>query len=145
MLSDADIRQILVERIDVQRQSVGIAVGVIAPDRHSVITYGHLSKHGQRPVDGDTIFEIGSETKVLTSLLLADMVQREEVALNDPVAKYLPEAVKVPERNGRPITLVDLATHTSGLPRLPANLSPKHAANPYADYSLEHLRIPLDA
>jgi len=139
MLSDADIRQILVERIDVQRQSVGIAVGVIAPDRHSVITYGHLSKHGQRPVDGDTIFEIGSETKVLTSLLLADMVQREEVALNDPVAKYLPEAVKVPERNGRPITLVDLATHTSGLPRLPANLSPKRPTNPYADYSFEDL------
>jgi serine-type D-Ala-D-Ala carboxypeptidase/endopeptidase len=139
MLSDADIRQILVERIDVQRRSVGIAVGVIAPDRRSVITYGHLSKHDPRPVDGDTIFEIGSETKVFTSLLLADMVQREEVALNDPVAKFLPEAVKMPERNGRPITLVDLATHTSGLPRLPGNLSLKRPTNPYADYSVEDL------
>ena len=89
--------------------------------------------------NGDTIFEIGSATKVFTSLLLADMVQRGEVALNDPVAKFLPAGVSVPERNGRQITLVDLATHTSGLPRLPANLNPKDPNNPYADYTPEQL------
>src|SRR5205085_8424519 len=86
-----------------------------------------------------TIFEIGSATKVFTSLLLADMVQRGQVALDDPVAKYLPPTVKMPERHGRSITLVDLATHTSGLPRLPTNMTPKNQANPYADYSVEQL------
>jgi serine-type D-Ala-D-Ala carboxypeptidase/endopeptidase len=137
--SDAAIRQILIDRVDVQHRSVGIVVGVIASGERRVITYGHLETGDTRPLDGNTIFEIGSETKVFTSLLLADMVQRGEVALSDPVAKYLPPGTRVPERNGRSITLVDLATHTSGLPRLPSNMSPKDSANPYADYSVEQL------
>ena len=85
------------------------------------------------------MFEIGSVTKVFTSLLLADMVQRGEVALTDPIGKYLPADVKVPERNGHAITLEDLATHTSGLPRMPTNFTPKDPANPYADYSVAQL------
>jgi D-alanyl-D-alanine-carboxypeptidase/D-alanyl-D-alanine-endopeptidase len=137
--SDADIRQILVDRIDRQHQSVGIVVGVIGPEDRRVIAYGHLEKGDTRLLNGDTIFEIGSETKVFTSLLLADMVLRGEVALDDPVAKSLPPGTKMPERSGHSITLVDLATHTSGLPRLPANMSPKDPANPYADYSVEQL------
>jgi len=137
--SDADIRQILVDRIDVQHQSVGIVVGVIGPEGRRIISYGHLEKGDSRPLNGDTVFEIGSMTKVFTSLLLADMVQRGEVSLDDPVAKYLPAGVKMPERNGRSITLVDLSTHTSGLPPLPANFMPKDPANPYADYSVEQL------
>ena len=137
--SDSDIRQILVDRIDTQHQSIGIVVGLIGPEGRRVIAYGHLEKGDPRPLSGDTVFEIGSATKVFTSLILADMVERGEVALDDPVAKYLPPGVKMPERNGRVITLVDLATHTSGLPRLPANLSPKDPGNPYADYSVDQL------
>ena len=75
-------------------------------------------------MDGDTVFEIGSVTKAFTALLLADMVVKSEVALSDPAAKYLPAGVKVPERNGRSITLVDLATHTSGLSFMPENAPP---------------------
>jgi CubicO group peptidase (beta-lactamase class C family) len=104
-----------------------------------MVAYGSLNQGDPRPLNGDTIFEIGSATKVFTSLLLADMVQRGEVALTDAVAKYLPAEVKVPERGGRAITLVDLSTHTSGLPRMPSNFSPKDPANPYADYSVEQL------
>ncbi len=135
MLSDAEIRKILVDRIDVQHQSVGIVVGVLGPEGRRVIAYGQLDKGDPRALNGDTIFEIGSATKVFTALLLADMAEHHEVALDDPVAKYLPSGVKMPERNSRVITLVDLATHTSGLPRLPGNLNPKDPANPYADYS----------
>lgn len=137
--TDADIRRILVDRVDVQHQTVGVVVGVIGPEGRRVIAYGHPEKGDSRPVGGDTIFEIGSETKVFTALLLADMVQRGEVTLDDPAAKYLPQGVKMPERNGRSITLVDLATHTSGLPRLPANFAPKDPGNPYADYSVQQL------
>jgi D-alanyl-D-alanine-carboxypeptidase/D-alanyl-D-alanine-endopeptidase len=137
--SDADIRQLLVDRIDVQRQSVGIVVGIIGPQRRRVIAYGRLETGDPRALNGDTLFEIGSATKVFTSLLLADMVQRGEVSLDDPVTKYLPPGAKMPERNGRPITLVDLATHTSGLPQMPTNFAPKDLANPYADYSVEQL------
>ncbi|HVG90065.1 MAG TPA: serine hydrolase, partial [Alphaproteobacteria bacterium] len=137
--SDAEIRKILVDRIDVQHQGIGIVIGVIGPEGRRVIAYGGLAKGDARPLNGDTIFEIGSATKVFTSLLLADMVQRKQVTLDDPVAKYLPSTVKMPERNGRAITLVDLSTHTSGLPRLPGNMNPKDPANPYADYSVEQL------
>ncbi len=65
----------------------------------------------------DTVAEIGSLGKLFTAFLLADMVERGEVALNDPVQKYLPASVKVPSRGGKQILLVDLATHFSGLPR----------------------------
>jgi CubicO group peptidase (beta-lactamase class C family) len=136
---DSEIRKILVERIDSFHQGVGIVVGVVEPKGRRVVAYGSLDKGDPRPLNGDTIFEIGSATKVFTSLLLADMVQRGEVALADPVAKYLPAEVKVPERGGRAITLVDLSTHTSGLPRMPSNFNPKDPANPYADYTTELL------
>src|SRR5271163_2425041 len=78
-------------------------------------------------------------TKVFTSLALMDMVQKGEVAVTDPVSKYLPARVKVPERNGKKITLQDLSTQSSGLPRMPSNFHPKDDLNPYADYSVEQL------
>jgi CubicO group peptidase (beta-lactamase class C family) len=137
--SDSEIRKILVERIDTFHRGVGIVVGVIEPQGRRVVVYGTLNQGDARPLNGDTIFEIGSATKVFTSLLLADMVQRGEVALADPVAKYLPAEVKVPERGGRAITLVDLSTHTSGLPTMPTNFNPKDPANPYADYTVDQL------
>ena len=137
--NDADIRNILAERIDTMHRSVGIVVGVIDPQGRHIITYGHMDNGDSRPLDGDALFEIGSVTKVFTSLLLSDMVQRGEVALSDPVAKYLPSSVKVPERNGRVITLIDLSTHTLGLPRMPTNFAPKDPNNPYADYTPDQL------
>jgi len=139
MPSDAEIRKILIDRVDVQNKSVGIVVGIIGSKERRVISYGHLDVGDPRPLNGDTVFEIGSITKVFTSLLLADMVQRGEVSLDDPVARYLPSTVKVPERNGRKITLVDLAAHTSGLPRYPGNLYRTNPKNPFADYTVEQL------
>jgi hypothetical protein len=67
------------------------------------------------------------------------MVENGEVALDDRIATYLPPDVATPERGGKSITLVDLATHTSGLPRLPTNMAPENAENPYADYSADQL------
>jgi CubicO group peptidase (beta-lactamase class C family) len=136
---DSDIRRILASRIDKYRQSVGIVVGVIEPKGRRIVAYGALDQGNAQPLNGDTVFEIGSITKVFTSLLLADMVQRGEVALDDPVGKYLPAEVKVPQRNGRQITLQDLATHTSGLPEDPSNINPRDPANPLADYSADRL------
>lgn len=111
--SDAEIRQILIERVDVQHKSVGMVVGIVTPQGRRVVSHGRLNQGDPRPLNGDTIFEIGSVTKVFTSLLLADMAQRGEVALTDPVAKYLPAGTGPREWNGRAITLADLATHTS--------------------------------
>jgi CubicO group peptidase (beta-lactamase class C family) len=111
-----EIREILIRRVDQQKQAAGIVAGVIDPNGRRVAAYGKLAKGDPRTLDGDTIFEIGSITKVFTSLVLADMVNRKEVALDDPAAKYLPENVRMPERNGKSITLLDLSTHSSGLP-----------------------------
>ena len=85
------------------------------------------------------MFEIGSISKVFTSLVLADMVTRHEVALLDPLQKFLPPGVTAPTRSGKSITLADLSTHTSGLPRLPTNMKPADPTNPYADYSVDQL------
>src|SRR5689334_22368721 len=97
--SDADIRTLLVQRIDDYKQSVGIVVGVIDANGPRIVSYGALAKDDKRPLNGDTVYEIGSITKVFTSLILADMVRKGEVALTYPVAKYLPDTVKVPTRN----------------------------------------------
>src|SRR5262245_15427918 len=136
---ESEIRHILAERIDSERRGVGIVVGVITPHGRQVISHGAFAQGDPRRLDGDTMFEIASVGKVFTALALADMVQRGEVALDDPVAEYLPPGVTMPERGGRAITLRDLATHTSGLPRMPTNFAPSDPANPYADYTVEQL------
>lgn len=137
--SEGDVKQILVHAVDAEKRTVGIVVGVIGPQGSNVVSYGRLDQKVPGAPGPDTVYEIGSITKVFTSLLLADMVRRGEVALDDPVAKYLPKSVKMPSRNGKQITLVDLATHTSGLPRIPSNLHPANPHNPYADYTVENL------
>ncbi len=134
-LSDAAIRKVLVQRVDIDKQSAGMVVGVIDRTGRRVIAQGVRDLKTGRPVDGETLFEIGSVTKAFTGLLLADMVERGEVRLDDPVVKYLPPGAVVPERNGKAITLLDLTTHTSGLPRLPGNMAMADPLNPYADYT----------
>jgi serine-type D-Ala-D-Ala carboxypeptidase/endopeptidase len=114
--SDAEIRELLADQIDVQHKSVGMVVGIITPEGRRVVSHGSTSRDGGHAVGGDTAFEIASVTKVFTSLLLVEMVERGEVALDDPLARFLPADVHLPQRKGRHITLVDLATHTSGLP-----------------------------
>jgi len=139
MPSNAEIQKIINQRVDDFHQSVGIVVGVLTPEGRTIIDHGPLAKGDTRQMNGDTVFEIGSVSKVFTSLLLADMVQRKEVALTDPVAKYLPDTVKLPGRGGKQITFVDLATHTSGLPRMPNNFKPADPSNPYADYTVPQM------
>jgi CubicO group peptidase (beta-lactamase class C family) len=90
-----------------------------------------LSKANNSNVNENTIFAIGSITKVFTTILLADAVQQGVIKLNDPVDKYLPPTLKVPQCNGYRITFEDLATHTSALPDNPPNLCPAFTeANP---------------
>lgn len=109
------VRALLVRRIDLERRGVGMVVGTTSRKGRRVVAYG--ASGAGPPVSGDTLFEIGSITKVFTALLLQDMALKGEVGLDDPVSKYLPADVRVPMRNGKVITLRQLATHTSGLPR----------------------------
>ena len=113
---------------------VGLVVGIVQDGERAVFGYGTVDHDSARVPDGDTAFEIGSITKTFTGVLLADAVRRGEVHLTDAVADHLPSEVAAKAHRVPPITLVDLATHTSGLPRLPANLDPKDLDDPYADF-----------
>lgn len=135
--SDDEVRDILRERIDRAHQSVGIVAISFDSAREKIVTYGQSGSTVDQ-LDRDTVFEIGSITKVFTALLLTEMVTRGEVALDDPVSKFLPSTVKMPDRNGKQITLLDLATYTSGLPRIPDGI-PASGDNPYAAYTVEQL------
>ena len=136
-VDDTRVRQILKQRIDRDLKARVIVVGLVDEQGVRVVA------HGTPAADGDSVFEIGSITKVFTGILLAEMIERGEVALDDPIAKYLPKGLTLPSRNGKEITLGSLVTQSSGLPRLPFNLAPRDGANPYADYTVELLYAAL--
>ncbi len=130
-----DALQALIDnRVKTAKRAVGIVAGTVDASGTQVFAAGTTSAGGDQTLNGDTIFEIGSITKVFTSLLLADMIERGEVKADDPVSKYLPDHAEVPSRNGKQITLLNLSMQNSGLPRLPDNLKPADPADPYADY-----------
>ena len=127
------IRVFLQQRAEVEKPG-GIVVGLVDEHGSSIVSWGKLENGTGRPVAGDTLFSIGSVTKTFTALLLQDMIARGEMKLHDPVAKYLPQSVKMPTRNGKEITLRQLVIHTSGLPANPDNLGPS-----WADYRADQL------
>jgi len=137
--SNEPIRAALRQTVGGREKVAGTVAVVIDEDGMSRVSYGNSGVSGVT-MDAQTVFEIGSITKVMTALLLADMEARAEVTVDDPVAKYLPSSVTVRER-GRPITLLDLATYTSGLPKLPGNLPANWWANPnpFVSYSVDNL------
>jgi CubicO group peptidase (beta-lactamase class C family) len=135
---EGQIHALLKTRVD-GGKAIGVVAGTIdAAGKKTIAAYGNPGP-GSLPLDADSVFEIGSITKVFTAILLADMAERGEVALDDPIAKYLPANMRVPERSGRQITLIDLSTQTSGLPRMPDNFKPADPRNPYADYTVAQL------
>jgi CubicO group peptidase (beta-lactamase class C family) len=143
---DAEIVQMLSARVDVQKRGTGVVVGIARPEGNRIIAYGTRGLADKTPVDGNTVYDLGSVTKVFTGLLLADMAQRREVALGDPAQEYFPPGqVKLPTYEGSVMTLADLATHTSGLPFRPNNLASKDPHNQYAGYTLDDLYAFLSA
>lgn len=132
-----DVRRLIDERVASGR-SVGIVATQIRAEEESVSAAGEAGE-GQAPLSRDSVFELGSIGKALTATLLAEMVERSEVSLDEPVDELLPAGMSTPTRNGRRITLVHLATNTSGLPRLPTNMRAAEPDNPYADYTVDEL------
>lgn len=139
VVDEKELHALLAERIDVRKWGTAIVVGISSPQGRRVVSYGNLSVQDRRKVDGATIFEIASLTKVFTALVLADMARQQQVKPDAPVSTCLPKGVQVPEHGGRQITFVDLATHSSGLPLRPANLASQTALNKYAGYTVEQL------
>jgi serine-type D-Ala-D-Ala carboxypeptidase/endopeptidase len=123
---EASVAEVLTRAADsAARRHVGFVLGVV--DARSGVTTvagrGTTGRPDGRPVDGTTLFEVGSVTKTFTALLLADAVVRGEVRLDTPLRAVVPAGVRVPSRDGVDITLEDLATHRSGLPHSPLGWS----------------------
>ncbi len=112
----------LKEKIDAIIQphtQVGIIVGIIDKDQNEkVYAYGVKSLGSKDAPNGNTVFDIGSITKTFTATLLTNIYLQGSY-IDDTVNHYLPEEVTLPTFNGTEITIGDLATHTSGLPRTP--------------------------
>jgi CubicO group peptidase (beta-lactamase class C family) len=135
--SDATVQQMLQQIVNRHKVS-GIVVGLLDErGTRRVIAHGNPGS-GALPFDSDSVFELGSMTKVFTGILLADMVRRGEVELADSVGDLLPREVRVPARNGKVITLLDLTTHFSGLPFMPTNLA-RSERGPFGDYTVRDL------
>jgi CubicO group peptidase (beta-lactamase class C family) len=119
-----------------------VAIGIIDGDTRLTTSAGQLSKEDPSKADENTIFEIGSISKVFTGILLADAIKRGLVTADQPVDDLLPAGVRMPVLKRKPerkITLTQLSTHISGLPRLPDNTGDMNLTNPYANYSAEDL------
>ncbi len=120
-------------------KTVGMVIGVVDEQGASYFSYGKMASSGNETPGKDSVFEIGSISKVFTATLLADAVRRGEVKYNDAISVHLPSDVKVPTKNGQSITLEHLSVQNSGLPRMPSNFTPKDPRNPFADYTADAL------
>ena len=113
-----------------------VTVGIVSgPELVWTKSYGYADMEKKTPATKDTVYRIGSITKQFTGLMLLQLVEAGKVRLSDPVEKYFPEVNKVEGRfaGAPPITLVQLATHTSGLGREPADL-PTYLKGPVSEW-----------
>lgn len=112
----------------------GVSIGVVDQEHRWIGNFGVLAKDRQSPPTDDTIYEIGSISKVFTGILLADAVVSGDVTLETTVGDVLPEVAKSNAEVAPAIQLRHLSTHSSGLPRMPTNISPADPLDPFADY-----------
>ncbi len=126
---EPDVARILADRIERggQGQGKGMATAIVVDGETRFVSHG-------TGIDETTLFEIGSLSKIFTNLLLAQLVHEGQIDLEAPASDYLPDGMKIPEFDGRQITLFDLATHSAGLPAIPPELGSADLANPYRHY-----------
>lgn len=130
----------LVRSFMARNNTVGCVLGVLRNGNMYTYGYGETKKGNGRIPDKSTLFEIGSISKTFTATLAAYLSQQNIIRLDQPVNKYLPDSIPALVYNGKPVTLISLSNHTSGLPRLPADLfAGANQANPYRHYDVQHL------
>jgi D-alanyl-D-alanine-carboxypeptidase/D-alanyl-D-alanine-endopeptidase len=129
-----------------KRENVALTIGVIQQEHHYIKGLGQVSDGSRSLPNNQTIYEIDSVTKVFTGTVFATLVHEGTVALDDPIQLYLPEEVvsQLPT-SIQSITLRQLATHTSGLPRLPDSFltNIKDSTNPYLGYTAPEMYAAL--
>ena len=136
---DADPRFAAALQRRVASDTVGLAAVQVSAAGMRLHTLGLMRQGETASVTAQTVFEWGSLTKAFVALTLADGVLRGQWALDDPVEAGLPDGLRLRDRDGAPLRLIDLATHRSGLPRMPGNIGRKELADPYPHYNDERL------
>lgn len=131
------VNQFLHRRFDQRRDCM--VIGFVDAHGTTILAAGRLDNGADQPVDGDSVFFIGSVSKTFTALLLEDMARRGDMRLDDAVARYLPASVVMPMHGGKEITLLDLATHASGLPINPGNMTGEDVKEQYETYTVEKM------
>lgn len=127
--SDPELAVALHQRLDGDRSGACIAAAVIDESvRHAIV----CADGGTRGITTSSAFEIGSITKTMTGFLLADLIDRGVLSIDDPLAMHLPAGTSVPTFEGQPIRLVHVVTHTAGLPSLPSRMVIDDPREPYA-------------
>src|SRR5436190_1323724 len=123
-------------RVEVSRLAPGMVVAIADTSGPRVVAYGKVLRGSEEQVTGNSVFEVGSVTKVFTSLLLAQMVEAGEMRLDDAIRKYLPSP-RSPR--AREVTLLHLSRHTAGFPVFPDNVRPVDPLNPLDVYTNQAL------
>jgi serine-type D-Ala-D-Ala carboxypeptidase/endopeptidase len=127
-------KRMAVERIP------GISIALIDSDGSVTFhNYGTMGLDSAEPLNEHTIFESGSITKTFSSGLLRILMDQYNISADTPLREIFGDDVPIPSKNGIEITLEHLVMHTSGLPRLPGNLSPADVNDPYNEYTPEML------
>jgi hypothetical protein len=121
--------------------SAGLVIGRIRNGQADIQYLGVANKTTSRPVDGASIFELGSISKPFTGILLHTLIAEGKISLDDPVNKFLPKDSQLPKAKDKDILIRHLVTHSSCLPRMPGNFNtpPEEGSNPYHHYSEKEL------
>jgi D-alanyl-D-alanine-carboxypeptidase/D-alanyl-D-alanine-endopeptidase len=117
-----------------QSGSTGMVLVVVRKDRVFIHGYGETAPNSHQVPTQDSLLRLCSLTKIFTTDVLTKLVADKTVRLDDPLQRYAPKGTVVPKR-GRPITLSDMATHTSGLPRELGNAPPGTPHFTFPSYS----------
>ncbi len=135
LLSEREVKEIVAPLFN-RHEVKGLAVGLLSPSGRAVYGYGLIKGTRGPAPSGRTVFEIGSITKTFTGVLLAMAQMEGKLDLTDPVSRYLPSDVAGPESPFSGMAILDLATHSSGLPERPDNMPSADPLNPFAGYDL---------
>ena len=138
-----DLTHELVDSSGSPGKAIGLVVGVATPNARYIAGFGSTEKNGATAPDQHSIFDLASLSKVYTGYLLARGILNNEVQLNDAANDYL--QANLQSYDEQPVTLLDLATHTSALPNYPDNLTNPNRVNPAAGYTLDLLNAFLES
>jgi len=144
VMSDQALEAIVARRLKRDRTGANLAVAYIEGEHVARAFVAAAEGPEALRIGPDSAFEIGSVSKTMTAVLLAELILRGKASLDNPLSDWLPEGSRVPDFEGQPILLRHVVTHTSGLPALPSRMPLTDPNNPYAELTEESLLVSLE-